>query len=190
MPAAPSPVIAPPLDTVRISPAMSKIILHWGEMGARWGVNRSVAQIHALLWLAGRPLTAEDIADVLALARSNVSTSLDELQTFRLVTLVHVIGDRRNHYEAKTDPWEIVRTIIDERKKREIDPSLDILRTASAAAANDTTPEDVRKRISDMAEFIDRMTGWYDQMKGVPRPMLERMIKLGARIVRFLGKAK
>jgi DNA-binding transcriptional regulator GbsR (MarR family) len=170
---------------------MAKVVLHWGEMGARWGVNRSVAQIHALLWLVGRPLTAEDIAETLSIARSNVSTSLDELQMYRLVALVHVAGDRRNHYQAKTDPWEIVRTIIDERKKREIDPSLELLRAASASAVGDEeTPADVKKRMAEMAAFIERMTGWYDQMKNVPRPMLERMIKLGARIVRLLGKSK
>jgi DNA-binding transcriptional regulator GbsR (MarR family) len=176
-------------DAPHLSPVMSKVMLHWGEMGARWGVNRSVAQIHALLWLVGRPLTAEDIAETLSIARSNVSTSLDELQGFRLVSLVHVVGDRRNRYQAKTDPWDIVRTIIDERKKREIDPSLEVLRAASEGNDNET-PADVKKRIVEMAAFIERMTGWYDQMKNVPRPMLERMIRLGARIVRLLGKAK
>jgi DNA-binding transcriptional regulator GbsR (MarR family) len=186
-----APALLPLPDPPRLSPAMSKVVLHWGEMGARWGVNRSVAQIHALLWLVGRPLPAEDIAETLAIARSNVSTSLDELQGYKLVTLVHVIGDRRNLYLAKTDPWEIVRTIIDERKKREIDPSLETLRAASAAAeADNTTPADVKKRMAEMAGFMERMTGWYDQMKNVPRPMLERMIKLGTRIVRLLGASK
>ena len=187
----PTPALLQQDDAPRLSPAMSKVMLHWGEMGARWGVNRSVAQIHALLWLIGRPLTAEDIAETLSIARSNVSTSLDELQAFRLVTLVHVVGDRRNRYQAKTDPWDIVRTIIDERKKREIDPSLELLRAVSATAnADNETPTDVKRRIAEMASFIERMTGWYDQMKNIPRPMLERMIRLGARIVRLLGKAK
>ena len=113
-----------------LSPVIEKIVLHWGEMGARWGVNRSVAQIHALLWLTGRPMSAEEIAETLGIARSNVSTSLDELQTYRLVTLVHVIGDRRNFYESKGDTWDIVQTIVDERKKREIDPTLEVLRAA------------------------------------------------------------
>ena len=186
-----APALVPPDDAPRLSPAMSKVMLHWGEMGARWGVNRSVAQIHALLWLVGRPLTAEDIAETLSIARSNVSTSLDELQVYRLVSIVHVVGDRRNRYMAKTDPWDIVRTIIDERKKREIDPSLELLKSVSENAGGDNeTPADVKRRIAEMASFIERMTGWYDQMKNVPRPMLERMIKLGARIVRFLGKSK
>lgn len=187
----PSPALLEQDDAPRLSPAMSKVMLHWGEMGARWGVNRSVAQIHALLWLVGRPLTAEDIADTLSIARSNVSTSLDELQALRLVSLIHVVGDRRNRYVAKTDPWDIVRTIVDERKKREIDPTLELLRSVSENAnADNETPADVKRRIVEMGAFIERMTGWYDQMKNVPRPMLERMIKLGARIVRLLGKAK
>lgn len=185
----PAPALLTLNEPPRLSPVMAKVILHWGEMGARWGVNRSVAQVHALLWLAGRPLAAEDIAETLSIARSNVSTSLDELQAYSLVTLVHVIGDRRNRYQARTDPWDIVRTIIDERKKREIDPTLEVLRAASASAEGDeATPADVKKRMAEMANFIARMTGWYDQMKNVPRPMLERMIKLGARIVRLLGK--
>ena len=189
MPATPAPLDQN--EAPRLSPAMSKVMLHWGEMGARWGVNRSVAQIHALLWLIGRPLTAEDIAETLSVARSNVSSSLDELQGYRLVSLVHVVGDRRNRYQAKTDPWDIVRTIIDERKKREIDPSLELLKLVSAnASADSETPADVKRRIVEMATFIERMAGWYDQMKNVPRPMLERMIRLGTRIVRFLGKAK
>src|ERR1700687_1525785 len=138
---APAPALLSLTEPPRLSPVMANVVLHWGEMGARWGVNRSVAQVHALLWLIGRPLPAEDIAETLSIARSNVSTSLDELQGYRLVTLVHVIGERPNRYQAKTDPWEIVRTIIDERKKREIDPSLEVLRSASAsAAADDATP--------------------------------------------------
>ena len=166
---APVAALLSPTEPPRLSPAMAKVVLHWGEMGARWGVNRSVAQVHALLWLLGRPIPAEDIAETLSIARSNVSTSLDELQAYRLVSLVHVIGDRRNRYQA------------------EIDPPLDVLRAASAEA-DEMTPADVRKRMAEMAGFIERMTGWYDQMKNVPRPMLERMIRLGARIVRLLGK--
>jgi len=170
-------------------PVLEKVVLHWGEMGARWGVNRSVAQIHALLWLSGRVMTAEEISETLGIARSNASTSLDELQGFRLVTLVHVIGDRRNYYEVKGDTWDIVQAIVDERKKREIDPTLAILRDAQTLAETDAqTPEDVKLRIQEMLGFIERMTGWYEQMRRVPRPTLQRLIKLGAGIARFVGK--
>lgn len=170
-------------------PVLEKVVLHWGEMGARWGVNRSVAQIHALLWLSGRAMTAEDISETLGIARSNASTSLDELQAFRLVTLVHVIGDRRNYYEVRGDTWDVVQAIVDERKKREIDPTLSMLREAQILADTDTTtPEDMKARLQDMLGFIERMTGWYDQMRRVPRPTLQRLIRLGAGVARFVGK--
>lgn len=172
-----------------LSPVIEKVVLHWGEMGARWGVNRSVAQIHALLWLTGRPMSADEIAEALDIARSNVSTSLDELQTYRLATLVHVIGDRRNFYEAKGDTWDVVQTIVDERKKREIDPTLEVLRAARNLAEEDPeTPPDLRRRVNEMLSFIERMTGWYEQMRRVPRPTLQRIIKLGSGIVRLISK--
>lgn len=170
-------------------PVLEKVVLHWGEMGARWGVNRSVAQIHALLWLTGRAMTAEEISETLGIARSNASTSLEELQSYRLVTLVHMIGDRRNYYEVKGDTWDVVQAIVDERKKREIDPTLAVLRDAKALADGDTsTPAEVRARLEEILGFIERMTGWYEQMRRVPRPTLQRLIRLGAGIVRFVSK--
>jgi DNA-binding transcriptional regulator GbsR (MarR family) len=171
-----------------LSPVMEKIVLHWGEMGARWGVNRSVAQIHALLWLHGRPMPADEIAETLGIARSNVSTSLDDLQAYRLATLIHMIGDRRNFYEAKGDPWDVVETIVEERKKREIDPTIEVLRAARDLAESDpTTPPDVRRRVNEMLAFVERLMGWYDQMKRVPRPALQRLIKLGAGVARLVA---
>lgn len=170
-------------------PVLEKVVLHWGEMGARWGVNRSVAQIHALLWLTGRAMTAEEISETLGIARSNASTSLEELQSYRLVNLVHVIGDRRNYYEVKGDTWDVVQAIVDERKKREIDPTLSVLRDAKAMADTDTaTPPEVRARLEEILGFIERMTGWYEQMRRVPRPTLQRLIRLGAGVVRFVSK--
>src|SRR5215468_9080565 len=112
---------------MRLTPAMSKYVVHWGEMGARWSVNRSVAQIHALLYLADRPLAADEIAETLTIARSNVSTSIKELQGWELIRLVHIAGDRRDHFEAKQDPWDMLMTIVEGRKRREIDPTLAIL---------------------------------------------------------------
>jgi DNA-binding transcriptional regulator GbsR (MarR family) len=171
-----------------LPPVIEKVVLHWGEMGARWGVNRSVAQIHALLWLTGRPMNAEEIAETLGIARSNASTSLEELQTYRLVTLVHQIGDRRNYYEAKGDTWDVVQTIVDARKKREIDPTLEVLRAARELGETDSsTPQDVKDRVAEMLGFIERMTGWYEQMRRVPRPMLQRLIKMGAGVARLVS---
>src|SRR5215203_1796214 len=119
---------------MELTPVTQKFILHWGEMGTRWGINRTVAQIHALLFLAPRPLHAESIAATLGVARSNVSTSLRELQGWRIVRVVHILGDRRDHYESLKDVWEMFRIIVDERKKREADPTLAMLRTAVAEA--------------------------------------------------------
>src|SRR5437660_6172778 len=111
-----------------LSAVEQRFVLHWGEMGSRWGINRTVAQVHALLQLAPRPITAEEIAATLNVARSNVSTSLRELQSWGLVRSAHVLGDRRAHFEALADVWEMFRVIVDQRKKREIDPTLEMLR--------------------------------------------------------------
>src|SRR6266446_917472 len=122
---------------MKLSSVQQKFILHWGEMGARWGINRTVAQIHALLFIAPKPLPAEDIADTLGVARSNVSTSLKELQGWGIVKLVHVMGDKRDHFESMKDVWEMFRLVLDERKKREIDPTLEVLRECITEAKKD-----------------------------------------------------
>jgi DNA-binding transcriptional regulator GbsR (MarR family) len=172
-----------------LTAAMERYVLHWGEMGARWGVNRSVAQIHALLYLAPAPLTAEEIADTLGLARSNVSTSLKELQGWGLVTLTHVMGDRRDHFEAKKDLWEMLLTIVEERKQREIDPTLAMLRQCVAEAESDkATPPEIKARIERMLDFMETLTTWYQQIRGVPKTTLVALMKMGARVARFVGK--
>ena len=173
---------------MNITPVMQRYILHWGEMGQRWGVNRSVAQIHALIYLFGRPLPAEDIAETLLIARSNVSTSLKELQSWDLVRLVHLSGDRRDHFEVRHDPWDMLMTVVEGRKKREIDPTLEMLREcAREAAADSDTPKDVKAKIVEMRDFLEEMTGWYDQMRLVPRPVLRRLLSLGAKITSLLS---
>src|SRR5579872_4505162 len=134
---------------MKLTPIIERYILHWGEMGTRWGVNRSVAQIHALLFLAGRPITAEEIADTLGLARSNVSTSLKELQGWQLIQMTHLLGDRRDHFEAKRDTWDMLMTIVEERKRREIDPTIAMLRQCVAEGENDPeTSQEVKARIA------------------------------------------
>src|SRR5712672_2495983 len=121
----------------KLSSVQQKFILHWGEMGTRWGINRTVAQIHALLFISPKSLPAEDIAETLAVARSNVSTSLKELQGWGIVKLVHVMGDKRDHFESMKDVWEMFRVVLDERKKREIDPTVAMLRECIAEAEKD-----------------------------------------------------
>jgi DNA-binding transcriptional regulator GbsR (MarR family) len=173
---------------MQLTPVMERYILHWGEMGARWGVNRSVAQIHALLYLAPDPMTAEEISDTLTLARSNVSNSIKELQGYGLVTLVHQMGDRRDHFEAKKDHWDMLLTIVEARRQREIEPTLQLLRACIEEAEGDkeTAPE-IIARIQGMLTFLETLTDWYQQMRALPRKTMLALLKLGARIARFVG---
>jgi DNA-binding transcriptional regulator GbsR (MarR family) len=173
---------------MELTPVMERYVVHWGEMGARWGVNRSVSQIHALLYLSSQPLAAEEIADTLSIARSNVSNSLKELQSWGLVQLVHVMGDRRDRFEARKDIWDIVTFIVEERKRREIDPTLTVLRQCVADAEEDrrTDPE-VKQRIQQMLDFLELAANWYTELKQLPKPTLVRLMKLGAKVAKFVG---
>ena len=174
---------------MQLTPVMERYVLHWGEMGTRWGVNRSVAQIHALLYLSPRPLSAEEIADTLTLARSNVSTSIRELQSWGLVSLTHLMGDRRDHFEAKKDLWEMLLTIVEERKEREIDPTLTMLRQCVLEADEDkSTDPEIKARMARMLEFLETLTSWYQQMRSLPKSTLVTLMKMGAKVARFVGK--
>src|SRR5579871_1932283 len=134
---------------------MTKFILHWGEMGWKWGINRAVAQVHALLMLSPKPLPADEIATTLEMARSNVSTSLKELNAWGLVRTVHVFGDRREHFETLRDVWEMFLLITRERKKRELDPTLAMLRECAAEAETGQADADYTKeRLAELAEFL------------------------------------
>src|SRR5215471_13354730 len=151
---------------MKLTPIQQRFILAWGEMGTRWGINRTVAQIHALLYLADRPLDAETIASTLGVARSNVSTSLKELQGWGIVRVTHVLGDRRDHFESMKDVWEMFRTIMDERKKREADPTLHMLRESVAEAKKPGQSDAYTKqRLADMLDFFELMTTWYDSTR-------------------------
>src|SRR5688572_21993469 len=133
----------------------ARFVLHWGEMGWRWGVNRTVAQIHALLFLLGRPLPAEDIASILQVARSNVSNSLRELENWKLVRVTHLMGDRRDHYETAQDPWELMRVIVRERKAREFDPTVAMLRELVDDPAFAKQPAEAQKRVRDTLALME-----------------------------------
>ena len=147
-----------------LDPTSEKFILHWGEMGARWGVNRTVSQIHGLLFLAERPLHAEEIAETLGVARSNVSTSLKELQSWGLVQITHILGDRRDYYLALQDMYEIARAIAEGRKRREIDPTVSVLRDLRAAGRRQAPPA-VLKKIEEVLKFMETLSRWYEEMK-------------------------
>lgn len=174
-----------------LTPAVEAFILQWGNLGGQWGVNRSVAQIHALLYVSDRALTAEDIADTLGVARSNVSNSLKELLGWKLIRRVPVFGDRRDHFEAETDLWEMVTCIAAGRKSREIDPAVNALRTCVAQAQDDATINPVSlQRLQAMLDFALRLSRWYDQMIGLPATRVMALINMGARVVKFIGPEK
>lgn len=166
-----------------------RFVLHWGNMGDTWGVNRSVSQVHALLYVAERPLTAEEIADLLAMARSNVSTSLRELLSWQLVRRIPVLGDRRDHYEAETDLWTMVTRIAAGRKARELDPAAAALRDCLAAArADPKVGARARARLEEMLGFVEKLSQWYLQMLSLPKSQVVALMKLGTGIVRLLDR--
>ncbi len=169
-----------------MTPTIQSFILHWGEMGTKWGVNRTVAQIHALLYLSPEPLHAEQIAETLSVARSNVSNSLRELQGWGIVKVVHVMGDRRDHYESMKDVWEMFQIILDERKKRETDPTLAVLRELTASGKGKSKDEYTQQRLRDMLEFFETMTTWYGQMRRLPTGALIKFTKMGDKIRKLL----
>jgi DNA-binding transcriptional regulator GbsR (MarR family) len=172
---------------MKLSPTAQKFILHWGEMGTRWGVNRTVAQIHALLYLSPHPMNAEEIVETLAVARSNVSNSLHELRSYELIKVVHVMGDRRDHFEAVHDVWDIFTRIAEQRKKREIDPTLHLLRECVEEAKSDKQlPEASRQRIDNMLDFVETTSEWYSHVIGLKRELVLKLMKLGSKIVNFV----
>ncbi len=169
-----------------LSQTSEQFILHWGEMGARWGVNRTVAQIHALLYLHGKPLPADEIAETLNVARSNVSNSLRELQSWNLVKMVHVMGDRRDHFEASTDIWELSRTVVRERKEREIMPTITMLRSLLAQPEIMIDGVERANRIREMLAFLETMSVWSDEMLRLDTETLTKVLKLGAKIQKLI----
>ena len=163
-----------------LSPVQQKFVLHWGEMGTRWGINRTVAQIHALLYISQKPLNAEQIAETLSVARSNVSTSLKELQGWGIVKLVHLAGDKRDHFESMKDVWEMFRVVLDERKRREIDPTLTLLRQCIAEAEKDKeTDAYTEERLKALRDFFEATTTWYMQIRAWPMAVMVKFVKLG-----------
>jgi DNA-binding transcriptional regulator GbsR (MarR family) len=168
-----------------LTPVQQKFILHWGEMGTRWGINRTVAQIHALLYISPRPLHAEEIVETLNVARSNVSTSLKELQGWGIVKMVHVMGDKRDHFESMKDVWEMFRMVLDERKRREIDPTLLMLRECIAETGGQKDAF-TRERLQGLCDFFETTTAWYTQVRKWPAVTLARFVKLGDKALKVL----
>jgi DNA-binding transcriptional regulator GbsR (MarR family) len=169
--------------------AVKRFVLEWGNLGERWGVNRSVSQIHALLYASKEPLAAEEIADVLGIARSNVSNSLRELQSWNIIRSVPILGDRRTFYAAETDLWSLVSRIAAGRKARELDPAAAALRECVEMTREDQNVDPVvQLRLREMLDFVDRLSRWYDQMIALPRSKITTLIKLGGGIARLLDR--
>lgn len=171
---------------MKLKDVTERFVLHWGEMGARWGVNRTVAQIHALLYLAGRPLHAEEIADSLGVARSNVSNSLKELQSWNLVRVVHVRGDRRDHFETSTNVWELFKLIVAGRRQREIDPTVITLRECLEAPRTGHEDAGARQRIAETLRFIETMNTLADELLRMKPETLMKTLGITARVSKLV----
>lgn len=175
---------------MNLTPAMQNFILHWGDMGAKWGVNRSVAQVHALLHIAPDPMTAEEICDTLNLARSNVSNALKELQGWKLIKSQRQLGDRRDHFTSIRDMFDLVTVVVEGRREREYAPTLAALRDVQKEAAEDGTPNKVKERINETLRVMQMFDDWYTDVARIPRSVQLTILKLGGRIARFLPKQR
>ena len=171
-----------------LTPVQQKFVLHWGEMGDWWGINRSVAQIHALLYIRAQPMNAEDIAETLAMARSNVSNSLKELKTWGIIRTVHVLADRRDHFESLGDVWEMFRKVLEERRRRELEPTLRLLRECADEAAAAGKPETAtKKRLDSLIEFLETADAWHTQARRLSNAAFVRLMKMGGKLSSLLG---
>jgi DNA-binding transcriptional regulator GbsR (MarR family) len=173
---------------MNLSAVQQKFVLHWGEMGTRWGINRTVAQIHALLYISPKPLNAEEIAETLDVARSNVSNSLRELQSWRIVKLVHVLGDKRDHFESMKDVWEMFRIVLDERKRREVDPTIVMLEECIAEAGKEKdSDKNTEERLRELHRFFKTTTNWYAQVAKLPGSALVKFLNAGDKLLKSIG---
>jgi len=179
---------------MELTPTQERFVLHWGEMGTRWGINRTVAQVHALLFVTPQPLDADQIAGTLGVSRSNVSTSLRDLQGWGIVRPVSVLGERKDHFETLGDVWEMFQIILDERKRREIDPTLALLR--ELAGELDAMPKKQREaeaytrdRLRDLLGLLDTCSTWYTQIRHLPQGAIVRFVKMGNKVGKLLGVA-
>ena len=173
-----------PVNTeMKLNPIIEKLVLHWGEMGARWGISRMVAQIHALLYFSPKPMAADEIVETLGVARSHVSNSLKELQTWGVVKVVHVMGDRREHFQSIKDVWQLFEILLDERKRREMDPTLKMLRETQALL-NEGVETDAHTagRVKEMLEFFEQMDGWFGEVRRMPLASRVKLVKWASKL--------
>lgn len=171
---------------MNLTPLAQNFVLHFGEMGSRWGINRTVGQIYALLYVSERPLNADDIAEALNFSRSNVSMGLKELESWRLTKLQHLPNDRREYFSAPEDVWAIFRTLAEERRKREIDPTLSMLRDALMAAPSSAEDRHAQQRMKAMHDLIEMATMWFNDIQKLEPETLQQLMKMGTRVTKFL----
>ena len=177
----------PPADRARtLSPVVRSFVAHFGEMGSRWGINRTAGQIYALIFVAPSPLNADDIAERLEFSRSNVSMGLKELQSWRLVNLRHLPGDRREYFDAPGDAWEVFRTLAEERRRREVEPTLSMLRNALLEAPASEQDRVALERMRGMHDLIELTTTWFDEVQRLDPQTLAKLMKLGAKVQKVL----
>lgn len=173
---------------MELTTATKEFITHWGEMGTRWGINRTIAQIHALLFIADRPLTADEISETLSIARSTVSTGLHELQSWDLVRIVHLLGDRRDHFETLSEVWEMFSIVLNERRRREMDPTLDALREIMAELReSDAEEPHTRQKLGELLDFFETMMSLYDQLENMPLSTIKNIAKMGNLAGKLIG---
>ena len=169
-----------------LTPLTRQFVSHFGEMGSRWGINRTVGQLYALIFVSDRPLNADEIAEMLEFSRSNVSMGLKELQSWRLVRLKHIPGDRREYFEAPEDVWQIFKTLAEERRRREIEPTLSMLRGALLEAPADATDKHAQKRMREMHDLIEMTTSWFDDVQRLDPDTLVQFMRMGAKVQKLL----
>lgn len=175
------------VEKIQLSEMGNQFILHWGEMGTRWGINRTVSQIHAFLYFIGKPANAEQIADTLQVARSNVSNSLKELQNWNLIRVTHMMGDRRDYFETSLDIWELFRTVITERKAREFDPTVKFLQQFLENNTFNQNELAAQKRVEEMLSLMQTLSIWGDEMIKLKPETLTKIMKYGTKIKTLLG---
>jgi DNA-binding transcriptional regulator GbsR (MarR family) len=171
---------------MNLPPLTQRFVLHFGEMGSRWGINRTVGQIYALLYVSAKPLNADEVGEALSFSRSNVSMGLKELQSWSLVRLIHQPNDRREYFQAPEDVWAIFRTLAAERRKREIDPTLSMLRDALMEQPSVAEDIHAQARMKQMHAFIELMTDWLDDVQKMDSATLASLMKMGAKVQKLL----
>lgn len=167
---------------MNLPPLIQTFVLHFGEMGSRWGINRTVGQIYALIYLSQKPLNADQIVEATGLSRSNVSMGLKELSSMNLVMLRHVPSDRKDYYVTHDDIWDIVRNLVEERRKREVEPTLTMLRSIIMQKASSEDEIYAQTKMQEMHDLISMLTDWYQDVQKMETERLVSLLKMGAKI--------